>query len=239
MLINKIGYNHWEVGIQNQDFGFETDANMSKINPLNPILKGVIDGCSECTHAEVGAKLYVYHKIHLTELDEHSLFLLLLKNFPFDVSTTIMNYLLFTVLYTYEREEDFVVRTCGDGYIIKQFHDDTFEYQAIEQGEYPKYFGYNFVDPKKFKQPLEEPIRFTSYIFPKDEYKAIGVATDGLKYIIESPFKDEFEKGLIGRKKAAIERLITREHRKHYLSLNGQKILDPIGKFNDDITIVI
>lgn len=239
MLINKQGFSHMEVGMNNQDFGFETYANMVNINPLNPILKGVVDGCSQCKHAEVGAKLYTYYKTHLTELDEYSLFQLLVKNFPFVSGEAIVDYLLFTVLYTYEREDNFIVKTCGDGYIIKQRHDDTLEYEFIEQGEYPKYFGYNFLPVEKFNKLFTEPIRFNAHIYSKDEYKAVGVATDGLKYILESPFKNEFETKLISRKQAAIERMITREHRKHFMFLNGQQILDPIGKFNDDITIVI
>jgi hypothetical protein len=239
MLINKQGFSHMEVGMNNQDFGFETYANMININPSNPILKGVVDGCSQCKHAEVGAKLYTYYKVHLAELDDYSLFQLLVKNFPFASGEAVVDYLLFTILYTYEREDNFIVKTCGDGYIIKQRHDDTLEYEVIEQGEYPKYFGYNFLPAERFNKLFKEPIKFNAHIYSKDEYKAIGVATDGLKYILESPFKDEFETKLIGRKKAAIERMITREHNKHFLFSNGHQILDPIGKFNDDVTFVI
>jgi hypothetical protein len=219
MFINKIGYSHWEVGKNNHDYGFEQGN-----------IKCVVDGCSEGLHSEVGAKLYCHlFKNSNGTLTEQKIF----QKFEDIIDTgletndkewakTILNYFLFTILTLIDRVNLWEVRTCGDGVIIKQTWDDKFEYDIIEQNGKPKYYAYNFV-PKIYLTDYQDGVDFDIKIFFKQDYKAVGIASDGLQYILNSEFKDEFEEYLRDRKEVKINRLINREHK----------------YFKDDITIVI
>ena len=208
MFICKIGYMHVEKGLNCQDFGFESDKH-----------KCIMDGCSEGLHSEVGAKLFAH--LFSKGLDPIECFEKLSGIFP-DYED-IRDHMLFTVLFVSQTDEEYIVDICGDGYIIKQKHDDSIEYEKIgDEGNAPEYFAYNYVSSdhlSKYKDGVEIKRHFLS----KHEYKAVGVASDGLEYILNGPFKDEFEKHLIGRKEFAIRRLINREHK----------------YFKDDISIVI
>jgi len=208
MLIYKIGYEHIEKGLNCQDFGFE-----------DLLFKGVMDGCSEGQHSEVGAKLFG-HLFSKKCKPSTECFDILYSIFP--NYNDIKNYMLFTVLCISEDDNNYAVDICGDGYIIKQRYDDSIEYEKIGEGNAPEYFAYNYVYPDHLSK-YKDGVEFKRHLFPKSEYKAVGVSSDGLEYIINSPFKDEFEKYLIERKEFAIRRLINREHK----------------YFKDDISIVI
>jgi len=219
MFINKIGYSHWEVGKNNHDYGFEKDN-----------IKCVVDGCSEGLHSEVGAKLYCYLlKNSNGILAEQKIF----QKFEDIIDTgletnnkewakTILNYFLFTILTLTDRVNLWEIRTCGDGVIIKQTWDDKFEYDIIEQNGKPKYYAYNYVS-NEYLTDYQNGVEFEQKIIFKQDYKAVGIASDGLQYILNSEFKDEFEEYLLDRKEVKINRLINREHK----------------YFKDDITIVI
>jgi len=208
MFICKIGYEHIEKGLNCQDFGFENLEH-----------KCVMDGCSEGKHSEVGAKLFG----HLLSQDRYSIddiFGMLSDIFP--KYEDVRNHLLFTVLIVSETKNDYIIDICGDGYIIKQKYDDSIEYEKIGEGNAPEYFAYNYVSPDHLSK-YKDGVEFKRHLLPKIEYKAIGVASDGLEYILNSPFKEEFERLLLGRKEFAIRRLINREHK----------------YFKDDISIAI
>lgn len=211
MLINKIGYSHLQDMKNCQDYGFEYEN-----------IKCVVDGCSEGLHSEVGAKLFCHIYQNSKENINRTIKIFNKLTSIFCSVEDIKNYLLFTNLFVYERNSHFMTSTCGDGIIIKQKYDDTFEYEIIEQNGKPKYFAYNYV-PKEYLKDYFEEISFICNFYYKTDYKAIGVATDGLQYILDSPFKKEFEKYLKLRKRNRINLLINREHK----------------FFKDDITLVI
>lgn len=208
MIINKIGYEHIESGLNCQDFGIEYDNK-----------KLVMDGCSGSIHSEVGAKLFA-HLMKKNKMSPQTTFSTLTKIFTED--NEINDHLLFTILSLVELEDSFSVDICGDGYIIKQRYDDTLEYEKIGEGNMPPYYAYNFINKDKLSK-YKEGTFFETRTYSKEDYKAIGIATDGLQYILDSYYKDEFEQYLILRKLNRIKLLINREHR----------------HFKDDITIAI
>jgi len=209
MFICKIGYEHVEKGMNCQDFGLE-----------NGSFKCVMDGCSEGKHSEVGVKLFA-HLFSNTAIDIPEFFDMMTSRM-FSNYEDIRDHLLFTILYVSEDDNNYLVSTCGDGYIIKQKHDNSIEYEKLGEGNTPEYYAYNYVDKDRLSK-YKDGVEFKHLVIPKTEYKTVGVASDGLEYILNSPFKDEFEKHLIGRKEFAIRRLINREHK----------------YFKDDISIVI
>jgi hypothetical protein len=215
MFINKIGYEHVLFGKNNQDYGL----NLEKV-------KIICDGCSEGKHSEVGAKLFchLFQRIYDGTLDitTQTIFNRIINELDFNQVENIKNYLLFTIIYLKQRENYYYIYNCGDGIIIKQKNDNTFEYDLIEQEGLPKYYAYNFI-PEEYLSKYKNGVSFDEKEYLKSDYKAIGIASDGLQYILNSYFKDEFEELLIKRKEAAIKRLINREHK----------------YFKDDITIVI
>jgi hypothetical protein len=207
MFLNKIGFEHFEYNINNQDFGFVTNG-----------IKCVVDGCSEGHSSEVGVKLFCeFFKDGCTPVTEvfDKLFALLDKT-----SNHIKNYLCFTILSVFESEDLFSVYYCGDGYIIKQKINDEIEFEKLDDGEFPKYFAYNYLSPEHLTY-YKDGVTMNIKTFSKAEYKNIGVATDGLRYIFGKEYENEFIYYLHNGKLSALKRLINREH-KH---------------FKDDITI--
>ena len=130
MIVNKIGSQHLELGTNCQDFGLEKDN-----------LKLVCDGCSEGEHSEIGAKTYCY----LANLGytTHEIFEKLINMFGQSV-TSIKNFLCFTIVSVIESNEFFKVQYCGDGYIVLEDVNGDIVFEELNDGEYPKYFSYNF-----------------------------------------------------------------------------------------------
>ena len=217
MFINKTGFDHVEYGINNQDFGIE-----------NEDVKCIVDGCSEGKHSEVGAKLFCHllNKFGSLLSSERKLTIDLIFTSILNIigyeAKDIRDYMCFTTLYVVETEKEFIANICGDGYIIKHTIDDKIEYEKIDNGKYPIYYAYNYT-PKESLGMYKDGVNFQEYRFSKDEYKSIGVASDGLRYIFGKEFETEFTNLILKRKVSAIKRLINREH-KH---------------FKDDITLVI
>lgn len=213
MLINKTGADHFDFGINNQDFGIE-----------NNFVKCVVDGCSEGKNSEVGAKLFC-HLLNQQEVINtdtiNMIFEKMLNVIGMD-ARDMRDYLCFTILYVTETENEFIAYTCGDGYIVKQRKEDVIEYEKIDNGKYPIYYVYNFV-PKEYLSMYKEGVTFEEHRFSKEEYSAIGVASDGLRYIFGTTIEQEFTDLLLKRKVNFIKRLINKENR----------------KFKDDITLVI
>ena len=214
MFINKTGIEHENYGINNQDFGFE-----------NGIIKCVVDGCSEGKHSEVGAKLFC-HLLNkavapIDKLDIDLIFEEIISLIGKE-SSNLRNYMCFTILYITETDSEFIVNACGDGFIIKHTIDDKIEYEKIDNGEYPKYYAYNYASKESLGK-FKEGVTFQEYRFSKDKYTAIGVASDGLRYLFDKDFEEDFSSFILKRKSSAIKRLINREHK----------------YFKDDITLVI
>lgn len=217
MFINKIGYEHIEIGKNNQDFGF-----------YKPNDKCVVDGCSEGAHSEVGSKLYCLYRqfesvgnayVSVLEAVANDMVSNRLKA---SKASLIRDYACFTILNVFDNsfEDFFLISHCGDGYIIKQKHDGTIEFEKLDDGEYPKYLAYNYL-PTEYLKGYKNGVGFEFKQYSKSEYKNIGVASDGLRFVIGTPFEEELKRYLVAGKESAIKRLINRE----------QKL------FKDDITI--
>lgn len=208
MFINKIGYEHILLGQNCQDFGM-----------VNEKQKLVCDGCSEGSHTEVGAKTFCHliscgYSINQT-------FEKLIDIFGQNASA-IKHYLCFTILILSEQEDRFELSFCGDGYIILEDRQGNITFSELTDGEYPKYYAYNYV-PANLLSHYKEGVMFTSLSFKKIEYSKIGIASDGLRFLInaENNLKIEFLSALKSKREATIKRLINKNH----------------TVFKDDITI--
>jgi hypothetical protein len=234
MLINKIGYEHTSSWVNCQDFGFE-----------NSDIKCLVDGCSEGKHSEVGAKLFCYLFSKNGSIEETFRVLISMFTTPQDIK----DYLLFTILYIQETENKFIVNVCGDGYIIKQSFNDEIDYHYIDFSNKPPYYAYNFI-PSDNLTDYKDGVKFLTFEFDKSDFKSIGIASDGISYIINSPLHDEFEKYLLSKKEISIKRLINRQHKeKDIREMVSLFSVDEIVKlkyetniiydFKDDVTIVM
>jgi hypothetical protein len=203
-----MGFDHKEMGINCQDFGF-----------INETLKCVVDGCSEGLHSEVGAKLFC--QLFKEGFPVYHIFQKMLTVIGAGPQN-IRNYLCFTILTVSETENEFIVNYCGDGFIIKQTHGNSIEFVKLDDGEYPQYYAYNFID-KSFLKCYQGGVSFSRLVFSKAEYKKIGIATDGMRYIFNKDYETDFIDLLIKNKESAVKRLINRKH-KH---------------FKDDITLIL
>lgn len=210
MFINKIGMEHVENGMNCQDYGFTKD-NVSM----------VCDGCSEGKHSEVGAKLYCY-------LIKDRLYMLWngfekLVNFFGKEPKTLRDYLSFTILCLAEEKENYSLAYCGDGHIILQDHDGNITFEELSDGEYPKYYIYNYID-KEYLKHYKDGVEFSQKTYSKEEYQKVGIASDGLRYILQADedLKNEFIECLKSGKEVKTKLFINRNH--HI--------------FKDDITIV-
>ncbi|MDE7417369.1 MAG: hypothetical protein K2N44_13900 [Lachnospiraceae bacterium] len=210
MFVNKIGAQHLAFGRNCQDYGLEKET-----------VKLVCDGCSEGAHSEVGVKMYC----HLSELgySTKQIFKRLTGIFG-QSSASIRDYLCFTILKVIETENFFKVSYCGDGYLILEDLEGGISFEELSDGEYPKYFAYNYCDAKMLTY-YKDGVRFTEQNFSKRTYKNVGIASDGLRFIVKSE-NETLKAELIGLLKAGravgVKRFINR----------NQKL------FQDDITIV-
>lgn len=221
IFVNKIGMEHALEWKPCQDDGFVSSR-----------MKCVVDGCSEGRYSHIGARLFC-HLFQQSESIEET-FTMLTNMYP--TFEDMKDHLLFTILYVTEDEESFTVHSAGDGVIIKQHHDDTFSYDVIDQDNSPSYYAYNYV-PKEYLRKYQDGVEMIVRVYDKSEFKNIGVASDGLMYLLESPFKEEFERYLGEGKENRIKLLLNKIHRKSFLhTLQHQQYPEPIS-LKDDITI--
>ena len=208
MFINKIGMEHLETGTNCQDYGYDGEG-----------LSIVCDGCSEGKHSEVGAKLYCY--LATIDCGEWA-FDVLAELFGKDINA-LKNFLSFTVLEAMWEDEEIVVNYCGDGYIILQDHNGNITFEELSDGEYPKYYIYNYIEPEYLKH-YKDGVSFSQKTFSKEEYAKVGIASDGLRYILQADeeLREEFINCLKSGKELKTKLFINRNH----------KI------FKDDVTIV-
>lgn len=180
MVINKMGDHHLLYGENNQDFAFQND-----------LIKCVCDGCGSGKHSEVGAKLFIYlysracqEKGNLNPMTTEDIDTIFHKLIDiFDGSPeALFNFMCFTILTVQEDEENFYVDYCGDGYIILENIDGSFEFVKIDNGEYPHYYVYKHMKPEDVKGIQ---VDFTRRAFSKDLYLNVGVASDGLRFAID------------------------------------------------------
>lgn len=209
MFINKIGMEHLEMGMNCQDYGRAGDT-----------WAVVCDGCSEGKHSEVGSKLYC-HLFDNWKFPNENIekMISVIGNVP----KSLKDYLSFTILELSQDEIAFEVMYCGDGYIILQDHDGNITFEELSDGEYPKYYIYNYIEPEYLKH-YKDGVSFSQKTFSKEEYAKVGIASDGLRYILKADeeLKQEFINCLKSGKELKTKLFINRNH----------KI------FKDDVTIV-
>lgn len=219
MFINKIGMEHLESGMNCQDYGFIGEHSSY-----------VCDGCSEGKHSEVGAKLFChllssqyqhcFNKGNYIDVNEaFSRMIRVIGESP----KHKRDFLSFTILRLSETTSEFYVQYCGDGYIILQDHEGNITFEELSDGEYPKYYIYNHIPPEYLKH-YKDGVSFSQKIFTKEQYAKVGIASDGLRYIINAD--EELRKEFIGCLKSGKEL-------KTKLFINRNH-----GIFKDDVTIV-
>lgn len=181
--VTKIGSDHVFANKNNQDFVF---------NLLN--MKVVTDGCSKGKHSEVGPR--VFGQLFARKAKEYydngecinednftnvvdEIFKQML-NLCSDYLFIRENY-CFTILVCFELEDEFVVYSCGDGYIIKE-NEDGIVFEQLDNGEYPCYYIYNFIEDKTVLIKYQEGVHFKVNRYSKEEYRNVGVASDGLRF---------------------------------------------------------
>lgn len=210
MFINKIGMEHLESGMNCQDYGFVGEHSSY-----------VCDGCSEGKHSEVGVKLFC--QFISEENDDADGLFNELATFFGGKPQALKDFLSFTVLRLLYDAESWVVDYCGDGYIILQDHDGNITFEELSDGEYPKYYIYNYIAPEYLKH-YKDGVSFSQKTYSKEEYAKVGIASDGLRYILQADeeLKQEFINCLKSGKELKTKLFINRNH----------KI------FKDDVTIV-
>ena len=216
MIIVKPGAYHTEYGLNCQDAAVEFNVVDNEFG--NSYVKCIVDGCSEGEHSEVGAQLFCLMRKQGRGIKD--IFNEMNKLFlnPADK----LNYMLFTILQVEEFKDNFQTDVCGDGYIILQDHNDKITYEKFDYEGAPPYYAYNYFPKDKLKK-YQEGVNFKQSTYSKEEYKAVGVASDGLQYILDTNLRTEFEQLLISRRLVAIKRFIN----KHAIV------------FKDDISIAI
>ena len=210
MFVNKIGMEHVESGMNCQDYGFEGDR-----------VSVICDGCSEGKHSEVGAKIYS-HLWGEREFSHVHSFKKMTDLFGIDpkILKDYMSFTIVQIIYGYESD---IVSYCGDGYIILQDHNGNITFEELTDGEYPKYYVYNYIDKEHLKH-YKDGVSFSQKTFSKEEYAKVGIASDGLRFILQADeeLKQEFIDCLKSGKEIKTKLFINRNH----------KI------FRDDVTIV-
>lgn len=219
MFINKIGMEHLESGTNCQDYGF-----------IGEHCSYVCDGCSEGKHSEVGVKLFCHllksqyqccsSVINDSDINEaFSRMIGLIGDKP----QWKRDFMSFTILRLSKTLEEFIVHYCGDGYIILQDNEGNIMFEELSDGEFPKYYIYNYID-SEYLRHYKDGVSFSQKCYPAGEYQKVGIASDGLRYILQADeeLKREFINCLKSGKELKTKLFINRNH----------KI------FKDDVTIV-
>ena len=176
------GNGHYLNGINNQDF-YYAEKN----------LKMIMDGCSEGRFSEVGTRLFyqffceLEDKFNPNKFEENvkKVFDKMISFFGGSSSDCankfIVDNMLFTIVACFEVEDRFVVKYIGDGYIITINSEDMLSYIRLSYGKMPPYFAYNFLDTGIYSEKLE----FKTLEFLKEDFKKVGIASDGITPIVK------------------------------------------------------
>ena len=228
VVVSKMGSDHNFANKNNHDYAF---------NLLN--MKVVLDGCGSGKHSEVGTRLFAQlfarkakeyvekgESINCNNFVEvvDSVFKKMLE--LCDDPHFIFQNFCFTILVCFELEDEFVVYSCGDGFIIKE-NEEGISFEELDDGEYPAYYSYNFIEDKEVLKEYKEGVSFKVAHFSKAEYANIGVATDGLRFFenLLDVEKNKMMRFLHDGISSGIEKLINRNN------------IQRNGMFHDDISI--
>lgn len=214
MQICRQGNGHYLNGINNQDF-YYTEQN----------LKLLMDGCSEGKFSEVGTRLFYQFFNELPNKFDHEEF----ENNVVEVFTKIIKFfsgesrekaekfiidnMLFTIIACFELEDKFIVKYIGDGYIITVNTEDMVSYIRLSYGKTPPYFAYNIVQTGTYSKGTE----FKTFEFSKEDFKNVGIASDGIAPIVKKRITEDFEKIILGQEtKYTPEGIIKSNHTSFY-----------------------
>ena len=227
MNILKMGYDHMIYGVNCQD---------STVEYKN--IKMLCDGCSAGKHSEVGAKLFckIFVDKYKKEVEEYGndvcTYYLLnssmeqLLNIVGDDLENVKNYASFTIFNIIKNKDFYDIYFCGDGYIIL-IKDNNVEYIKIDCGEYPEYLVYNICKDREQLKQYKDGVIVHNYMYNIDDYDAVGVASDGIRFIADrpddDPLKIEFNNALLSGKDIKVK-----------LFINKHKEV-----FKDDVSILL
>jgi len=103
----------------------------------------------------------------------------------------------------------------GDGYIITKDKQKNLDFILLDDGEYPNYYAYNKISDKSKLLDMKYPLIFKESCFQKDQFENVGVASDGLRFILDLPDHDirlqNFKQYLLEDREGKIKQLINRE----------------------------
>ncbi len=228
VVISKLGSDHSFANWNNHDYAF---------NLLN--MKIVLDGCGSGKHSEVGTRVFaqLFARKAKEYIDKResiscdnfvevvdSIFEKMLG--LCDDASFIFNNFCFTILVCFELEDEFVVYSCGDGFIIKE-NESGISFEELDDGEYPAYYIYNFIKDKDCLVEYKDGVRFNVAHFSKADGVTVGVATDGLRFfenlleVEKNKVLSYLHEGISG----GIEKIINKSN------------IQRNGMFHDDISI--
>ena len=194
MQICRQGNGHYLDGLNNQDFFFR-EANVMLIT----------DGCSSGRFSEVGTRLFCQTFSRLeSRLDlncfEDNVKAVFDKVLAFSGKQShkdfIVDNMLFTIIACFELEDKYVVKFIGDGYIITINKEDLLSYIRLSYGKAPPYYSYNIIQTDAYSKPL----KFKTWEFSKQDFKKIGIASDGIAPIVDGKVKPSFEDFFLNKK---------------------------------------
>ena len=221
IVVSKIGADHSFQGVNRQDFGM-----MFKNVKLS------LDGCSSGKFSEIGVGLFAQALSKRTDITaatfDHVVYdemRKLIDGLSFTDKDLFENF-CFTILAVIETETEFVVFSCGDGYIFTITTANELKVIDVDQGynNCPPYFVYNFMDPENLSD-YKDGVRFIVHRFSKEEYLNVGVGSDGYRFAdnLDNADTVQFEEALLAGKPGRIGQIINRN----------------TAVFRDDITIVL
>lgn len=221
MIISSQGFGHFTSGINNQDFGIESEKMLL-----------ILDGCSAAKYSESGTRLFAQLFSRREEWDSlekfednvksvfDDLIGLLEKYYPVREQLEkdfIMENLLFTIIACFKTEESYVVKLFGDGYVVTQNKKGSISYLRFSYGKCPPYFAYKYCNlPGMGFSDYE----FKTFTFSKEAFQKVIIATDGIMPIAKGDIK-----GIDLGFSTSNASLITMD------------IRDNRTNFNDDVTI--
>ena len=220
IVVSKIGADHNFRGANRQDFGII--FNNVKLS---------LDGCSSGKFSEIGVGLFAQamskRKITASNFDHvvYEEMRRLAWGLGFNDQDLFENF-CFTILGVVETESEFVVFSCGDGYIFAITNDEKLEVIDLDcdYNNYPPYFVYNLMNPDSLSD-YKDGVRFEIRQFRKDKYTNVGVGSDGYRFVenLDNAEQVRFEEALLKGRPGRIGQIINRN----------------ATTFRDDITIVL
>ena len=197
MQICRQGNGHYLDGLNNQDFFFEEGP-----------LKLITDGCSSGRFSEVGTRLFcqlfstLETRLDVSKFEENveavfqKIRTLVCENAQDGFANFIHDNMLFTIIACFELEDKFIVKFIGDGYIVTVNSHDLVSYIRLFYGKAPPYYSYNIIESGIYPEKL----CFKTFEFSKNDFKKVGIASDGIAPIAEKKISESFDNFFLGKK---------------------------------------